>query len=93
MLHAYVQRFDVTGTVQKFLGVFRHLNRPLDETVCKETIQTEPESQQAKPESFFTIPGNQALFSFQFLPQIPLCKKEISHHIKMTANTWSTKCR
>jgi hypothetical protein len=28
MLHACVQRFDVTGTVQKFLGVFRHLNRP-----------------------------------------------------------------
>jgi hypothetical protein len=33
----------------------------LDETVCKETIQTEPESQQAKPESFFfTVPGNQS---------------------------------
>jgi hypothetical protein len=31
MLHACVQRFDVTGTVQKFLVVFWHLNRPLDE--------------------------------------------------------------
>jgi hypothetical protein len=27
-----------------------------------------------------------ALFSSQFLPQIPLCKKEIPHHIKMSAN-------
>jgi hypothetical protein len=26
-------------------------------------------------------------------PQIPLCKKEIPHHIKMSANAWSTKCR
>jgi hypothetical protein len=26
------------------------------------------------------------------LPQIPLCKKKISRHIKMSANAWSTKC-
>jgi hypothetical protein len=26
-------------------------------------------------------------------PQIPLYKKKIPHHIKMSANTWSTKCR
>jgi hypothetical protein len=25
--------------------------------------------------------------------QISLCKKEIPHHIKMSANAWSTKCR
>jgi hypothetical protein len=25
--------------------------------------------------------------------QIPLCKKEISHHIKMSANAWSSKYR
>jgi hypothetical protein len=29
MFHACDQRFDVTGTVQKYLGVFGHLNRPL----------------------------------------------------------------
>jgi hypothetical protein len=28
----------------------------------------------------------------KFSPQIPLCKKEIPHHIKMSANAWSTKC-
>jgi hypothetical protein len=26
-------------------------------------------------------------------PQILLCKKKISHHIKMSAYIWSTKCR
>jgi hypothetical protein len=26
------------------------------------------------------------------LPQIPLCKKKIPRHIKMSANAWSTKC-
>jgi hypothetical protein len=34
-----------------------------------------------------------ALFRSQILPQIPLCKKEIPHHIKMLVNAWSTKCR
>jgi hypothetical protein len=29
----------------------------------------------------------------KFNTQIPLCKKEIFHHIKMPANAWSTKCR
>jgi hypothetical protein len=33
-----------------------------------------------------------ALFS-QIHPQILLCKKKISHHIKMPAYIWSTKCR
>jgi hypothetical protein len=32
------------------------------------------------------------LFSSLNSPQISLCKKKISHHIKMSANTWSTKC-
>jgi hypothetical protein len=27
MFHAYVQRFDVTGTAQKILGIFAHLNK------------------------------------------------------------------
>jgi hypothetical protein len=26
------------------------------------------------------------------LLQIPLCKKKIPRHIKMSANAWSTKC-
>jgi hypothetical protein len=26
-------------------------------------------------------------------PQIPLCKKKIPHHIKMSAHIWSTKYR
>jgi hypothetical protein len=29
----------------------------------------------------------------KFSPQISLCKKEILHHIKMSANEWSTKYR
>jgi hypothetical protein len=29
----------------------------------------------------------------QIHPQILLCKKEIPHHIKISANAWSTKCR
>jgi hypothetical protein len=29
----------------------------------------------------------------KFNIQIPLCKKEIPHHIKMPAHTWITKCR
>jgi hypothetical protein len=29
----------------------------------------------------------------KFNSKIALCKKEIPHHIKMSANTWSTKCR
>jgi hypothetical protein len=29
MLHACVQRFDVTGTVQKNFWCFWHLNRPI----------------------------------------------------------------
>jgi hypothetical protein len=33
------------------------------------------------------------LFNFQFHPQILLCKKKIPHHIKISANAWSTKCR
>jgi hypothetical protein len=33
------------------------------------------------------------LFSSQFHPQILLCKKKILHHIKMSANAWSTKYR
>jgi hypothetical protein len=34
-----------------------------------------------------------ALFRYQIYPQIPLCKKKIPHHIKMSAYIWSTKCR
>jgi hypothetical protein len=34
-----------------------------------------------------------ALFSYQILPQISLCKKKIPHHIKISANVWSTKYR
>jgi hypothetical protein len=34
-----------------------------------------------------------ALFRSQIFPQIPLCKKKIPHHIKMSAHVWSTKCR
>jgi hypothetical protein len=29
----------------------------------------------------------------RFHSQIPLCKKKIPHHIKMSAYVWSTKCR
>jgi hypothetical protein len=32
------------------------------------------------------------LFSSLNSPQISLCKKKILCHIKMSANTWSTKC-
>jgi hypothetical protein len=34
-----------------------------------------------------------ALFSSPNLPQISLCEKKISHHIKIPAYIWSTKCR
>jgi hypothetical protein len=37
MLHACVQKFDVTDTVQIFLGVFGHLNRPLAYILCQIT--------------------------------------------------------
>jgi hypothetical protein len=32
------------------------------------------------------------LFSYPNSPQISLCKKKIPHHIKISANAWSTKC-
>jgi hypothetical protein len=35
---------------------------------------------------------HEALFSCPVLPQIPLCKKKILRHIKMSANVWNTKC-
>jgi hypothetical protein len=34
-----------------------------------------------------------AMFRSQIFTQISLCKKKIPHHIKMSANAWSTKCR
>jgi hypothetical protein len=37
--------------------------------------------------------GSVALFSSQIQPQILLFKKKILHHIKISANAWSTKCR
>jgi hypothetical protein len=40
-----------------------------------------------------TVAGTKARFRFQNSPQISLCKKKISHHIKMSAHIWSTKCR
>jgi hypothetical protein len=50
--------------------------------------------------AFFSSPNSpqiplckKALFSSPNSPQIPLCKKEIPHHIKMSTNIWSTKCR
>jgi hypothetical protein len=42
---------------------------------------------------FFSLLHSKASFTFQNSPQILLCKKKIPHHIKMSANTWSTKCR
>jgi hypothetical protein len=35
---------------------------------------------------------SKALFSSSNSPQIPLCKKKIPRHIKISANAWSTKC-
>jgi hypothetical protein len=41
----------------------------------------------------FRVCGTKAMFRCRIFPQILLCKKKIPHHIKMSAQVWSTKCR
>jgi hypothetical protein len=38
-------------------------------------------------------PSVRGMFRFQIFSQIPLCKKKIPRHIKMSAHAWSTKCK
>jgi hypothetical protein len=55
---------------------------------CRDVLLSEEKDQRVHGELLIW-----ALFSYQILPQISLCKKKIPHHIKMPANAWSTKCR
>jgi hypothetical protein len=96
MLHAYVQRFDVTENLKiltKFLASKRCSGPcpPLHFSDLEEVTTTRALGHVYIPNS----PSNctMAMFSSpNFLPNFTM-QKEDSHHIKMPTHVWSTKCR
>jgi hypothetical protein len=77
MLHAYVQRFDVTVTAQKFLAVFGTKHGLNASTCVKYSMK--------RAVKFLRLCSVQK--------KKTLCKQKISRHIKLAIHAWSTKCR